>query len=514
MALVVEQTLPFPASQLELENPERWSRIFPLIRPSVTKTQSKDGHNILVDKSLLKNGHVQIAAIGSTGNFPSKLLSARQISSFATQASGRGNVNGSDIAGALNAAGANPEDGLVVVKASSKRHLEIHSDGKLAEVEVEGELELDHLLSLLIAATSETQASIDRSVELIKIFLKTAATTTTTFDTQKLGSNPSVKHVAGSASFDSAKASVQKDLKSALKSNTAQEGSVTYSVHYADINGLSRLENYLLAHEISDFLVEQNLPFYITSSTVLDVSNAGRGWSISICPVPQTFVSPQKKPRNALTKTEAASKTIVKPRETTSPIRLTDQDVRRRLVNGCETVIKEEPTITEYDTIVGDGDCGYTLRDGAKQVLGFISNQNLAELPQSLSALVDDLEVNMGGTSGALYCIFLSSLAQSLWDAKTFADALVTAQTHLLKYTRARLGDRTMLDCLIPFVDTWKTTGNVDQALQEAAKGVEGTKKLEAKLGRSTYLDESATQGVPDPGAYGLLKLLEGIAKA
>jgi hypothetical protein len=40
-------------------------------------------------------------------------------------------------------------------------------------------------------------------------------------------------------------------------------------------------------------------------------------------------------------------------------------------------------------------------------------------LPQSLSDLVDDLEVNMGGTSGALYCIFLSSLAQYLWDAKT-----------------------------------------------------------------------------------------------
>lgn len=84
----------------------------------------------------------------------------------------------------------------------------------------------------------------------------------------------------------------------------------------------------------------------------------------------------------------------------------------------------------------------------------------------------------------------------------------------LLKYTRARLGDRTCLDCLIPFVETLVKTGDGKAALDEARKGVEGTKKLEAKLGRSSYLDESATRGVPDPGAYGLLMLLEGMVGA
>jgi hypothetical protein len=53
----------------------------------------------------------------------------------------------------------------------------------------------------------------------------------------------------------------------------------------------------------------------------------------------------------------------------------------------------------------------------------------------------------------------------------------------------------------------------VEGALREAVKGVDGTKKMEAKLGRSTYLDESATRGVPDPGAYGLLVLFKGMAE-
>jgi hypothetical protein len=181
---------------------------------------------------------------------------------------------------------------------------------------------------------------------------------------------------------------------------------------------------------------------------------------------------------------------------------------------GCDSVIKDEAAITEYDTIVGDGDCGYTLRDGAKQVLYFISDADLSKLPSTLSELVDDLEVNMGGTSGALYCIFLSSLAQNLSTASNFPEALKGALDHLLNYTRARLGDRTVLDCLIPFTETLLKTGNAKNALEEAAKGVESTKKLEAKMGRSSYLDEAATRGVPDPGAYGLLKLLEGMVGA
>lgn len=193
-------------------------------------------------------------------------------------------------------------------------------------------------------------------------------------------------------------------------------------------------------------------------------------------------------------------------------MKFTDNAVRSRIENGCDAVIKEEPTITRYDEIVGDGDCGYTLRDGAKQVLKFIANKDLSELPQTLSELVRDLEVNMGGTSGALYCIFLTSLSSALASTESVAAALSVALDQLLNYTRARLGDRTMLDCLIPFVETLKSSGDVEKALVEAEKGVESTKNLEAKLGRSTYLDESATKGVPDPGAYGLLVLLKGMS--
>jgi DAK2 domain len=154
-----------------------------------------------------------------------------------------------------------------------------------------------------------------------------------------------------------------------------------------------------------------------------------------------------------------------------------------------------------------------TLRDGAQKVLDFIKNKDLSSLPQVLTSLVDDLEVTMGGTSGALYCIYLSALAQALRTSDSIPDAASQALGQLLNYTRARLGDRTMLDTLMPFCETLKGSGgDAKAALTEAKKGMEKTKELKASLGRSTYLDDSKTRGVPDPGAYGLLCLLEGFA--
>ena len=189
-----------------------------------------------------------------------------------------------------------------------------------------------------------------------------------------------------------------------------------------------------------------------------------------------------------------------------------DAEARKRIKAGCNAVIKEEPTITEYDTVVGDGDCGYTLRDGGKQVLQFIEGKDLAKLPETVAALVNDLEVSMGGTSGALYCIYLTALASSLAGESTIPKAMKAALEELYKYTNARLGDRTMMDALIPYIETLVSSGDVKEALSKAQEGVDGTKKMEATLGRSAYLDESATQGVPDPGAYGLYVLLEGMS--
>ncbi|CZR62493.1 uncharacterized protein PAC_12390 [Phialocephala subalpina] len=512
MSLVVEPTRPYTHQQLQLDDPKRWSRLFPLMRPSIKTVETSDGQTIVLDPTLAKSKDVLITAIGSAGNFSSKILSESHLAAFTTGQFGRPVVSASEIAKILKENGFPTENGLIVVRSSLKQDLEVQAESKVLEFAVVGELKLDHILSLLFATKPEVKSSFDRTRALLEYFVKSAARTNSAFHEKKTGNGPSVIHAVETAEFNSAKKSIDKDLGHLLSSRPPMGDGLVYSVHYSDVNGLSRLENNILAHGVSEYFANKNLPLYLTQSTILDSHSHARGWSISFCTIPAEYLTPQAKPKNPLSNTAGTSTTT--KRSGISKILLTDSQVRKIITAGCERVIKEEPTITEYDTIVGDGDCGYTLRDGGRQVLSFIKDADLSTLPSTLSGLVDDLEVNMGGTSGALYCIFLSSLSQQLYEAPAFADALKGALDSLMMYTRARLGDRTCLDCLIPFVETLKESGEAKKALGEAQKGVESTKKLEAKLGRSSYLDESATRGVPDPGAYGLLMLLEGMVSA
>jgi len=73
--------------------------------------------------------------------------------------------------------------------------------------------------------------------------------------------------------------------------------------------------------------------------------------------MPSTFLTAQAKPSNALAGSNGIGD-IGKSLQGPSKFQLCDSSVRSIITAGCEKVISEEPTITEYDTIVGDGDCG------------------------------------------------------------------------------------------------------------------------------------------------------------
>ncbi len=96
--------------------------------------------------------------------------------------------------------------------------------------------------------------SLDKTQSLLEHFIKSATDTTSIFHEQKSGNVPAVAHDVDIVTFSSAKQSIDKDLTSLLTSNATAARDLVYSVHYADINGLSRLENSILAHEISEFL--------------------------------------------------------------------------------------------------------------------------------------------------------------------------------------------------------------------------------------------------------------------
>jgi dihydroxyacetone kinase len=92
---------------------------------------------------------------------------------------------------------------------------------------------------------------------LLEQFVKSAARTTSKFHEKKTGNGPSVVHAVDFAEFNSAEIAVAKDLGHLLGSRPSS-GQDIYSIHCADINGLSRLENNILVHEIYEFFGESN----------------------------------------------------------------------------------------------------------------------------------------------------------------------------------------------------------------------------------------------------------------
>lgn len=194
-----------------------------------------------------------------------------------------------------------------------------------------------------------------------------------------------------------------------------------------------------------------------------------------------------------------------------------------KLQSALKSLIAAEHEITKFDTIVGDGDCGLCLKTGAEAVLkhleGISSSGNL-DIVHFVRTIAQVIESNMDGTSGALYAIFVNALASGLQGqsssqktavtAQTWAIALQAAVKSLARYTPARPGDRTVVDALVPFVDTLAETLDIGRAVDAARIGSDATKGMEASLGRSVYVNAEGWSECPDPGAHGLVKLLEG----
>jgi dihydroxyacetone kinase len=140
----------------------------------------------------------------------------------------------------------------------------------------------------------------------------------------------------------------------------------------------------------------------------------------------------------------------------------------------------------------------------------------------SISAAV---ESSMDGTSGALYSIYLNALVQhfsqhenrtlSAMTPSDWAIAMRFAMDALSKYTPARVGDRTVIDALVPFINALEAGQNWGQAARAAMDGAEATKTMTASLGRAVYVGmENEWKGkIPDPGAWGLAKFFEGLCQ-
>lgn len=202
---------------------------------------------------------------------------------------------------------------------------------------------------------------------------------------------------------------------------------------------------------------------------------------------------------------------------------------RAALEAACAAVLRAEPTLTEMDEKVGDGDCGTTLSQAATAALALLHSGTPRGATQFLAALGNSFSNSMGGSSGALYSLGTLAAEKSIRHAvasrkgdpfdrisadAAWAAAFVAFACAISECGGAKLGSRTMCDATIPASDVLRAGGTLAQAAQAAREGSESTKRMVATKGRSAYVSTKAQDGVGDPGAHAIAEVFAAVANA
>ena len=181
--------------------------------------------------------------------------------------------------------------------------------------------------------------------------------------------------------------------------------------------------------------------------------------------------------------------------------------------------------LSEIDGAIGDGDHGINMNKGFTMCKERLIGKQI-NLSMALSTLGEVLLNEIGGALGPLYGMFFFGMSNACNNKKqidsiVFKDMLETAVSELreIDLSKAKIGDKTMMDTLIPAVEAYKTTVNHGksfvEALEEmkiaAKKGKESTKELIAKVGRASRLGERS-RGFLDVGAVSSWLILTSIA--
>ena len=197
--------------------------------------------------------------------------------------------------------------------------------------------------------------------------------------------------------------------------------------------------------------------------------------------------------------------------------------VARKAVDAIYAVVEENKEyLGRIDAIAGDGDHGIGMSRGSKAAAE-AANQTQGGVETVLSAAGHAFGDRAGGTSGILWGLLLEGVGKGLGNteavtAKRLADAVQGSAQQLQGFSKAELGDKTMLDALFPFVDTlvdkvdagasiseaWRSAADACQAAAEA------TASLVPKIGRARPLAERSV-GTPDPGAVSLSLIVTAI---
>lgn len=193
-------------------------------------------------------------------------------------------------------------------------------------------------------------------------------------------------------------------------------------------------------------------------------------------------------------------------------------ELRTHLASTMDALKTHSDELRDLDQALGDGDLGITVSAGADAVVAAF-----AALPEE-STLVDVIRSAAKAFANANPSTMAALVAGGLlagsrtWDGLTnvtVADAASFAKAageSISQRGKSHLGDKTILDSLIPAADALAngagTSTALDDAIAAAERGVVETQQMQSRRGRASWLQERSI-GLQDPGATAFLRFLE-----
>jgi dihydroxyacetone kinase-like protein len=187
----------------------------------------------------------------------------------------------------------------------------------------------------------------------------------------------------------------------------------------------------------------------------------------------------------------------------------------------ARTAVDNEKYFGDLDAVVGDGDFGYSLARGFEVVLADWDSYDRTDIATFLKKIAMVVTSRIGGTSGPLWGTMLLRAATTIGaksevDGDTLVAALQAAAVGVQARGKAELGDKTLLDSLVPATDALaealRSGGDPVRAFADTARETaEATKELQARRGRASYTGERSIGSV-DAGAMAVAVIAEAVA--
>jgi dihydroxyacetone kinase phosphoprotein-dependent L subunit len=190
----------------------------------------------------------------------------------------------------------------------------------------------------------------------------------------------------------------------------------------------------------------------------------------------------------------------------------------------AQTAVDNETYFCQLDAVVGDGDFGYSLARGFEIVLSDWDDLGYDDIGGLLKKTALVLTKRIGGTSGPIWGTAFLRAGVTLTPTPEPSSAEVIAGLRaaidgIKQRGDTDLGDKTLLDSLVPAVDELEKAldEGAPDALPRAAavakEAAENTKGMLAQRGRASYTGERSRESV-DAGAVGIAVMFESVSKA